>query len=215
VRRPKVFLMDEPLSNLDAKLRVYMRAELKRIQRELRITTIYVTHDQAEAMTMADRVAVMNKGRILQIAEPSEIYSRPANTFVAEFIGSPPMNLIEASIVWENSHATLDTGILRIKLPKSISQMLAKLGNKTEVILGIRPEHIMISKEYIPAGHVVEVYVVEPLGSETIVNIKHGDKIIKAKYLGYFSADPGEKIYMGVQVEYIHIFSKETGSAII
>ena len=215
VRRPKVFLMDEPLSNLDAKLRVYMRAELKRIQRELRITTIYVTHDQAEAMTMADRVAVMNKGRILQIAEPSEIYSRPANTFVAEFIGSPPMNLIEASIVWENSHATLDTGILRIKLPKSISQMLAKLGNKTEVILGIRPEHIIISKEYIPAGHVVEVYVVEPLGSETIVNIKHGDKIIKAKYLGYFSADPGEKIYMGVQVEYIHIFSKETGSAII
>jgi multiple sugar transport system ATP-binding protein len=215
VRRPKVFLMDEPLSNLDAKLRVYMRAELKRLQRELKITTIYVTHDQAEAMTMADRVAVMNKSKILQIAEPSEIYNRPANTFVAEFIGSPPMNLIDASILWEDSEAMLDTGYLRIKLPKDISQILAKLGHKSEVILGIRPEHIVVSKEYIPDSYPVEVYVVEPLGSETIVNIRHGDKIIKARYPGYLSAKPGERIYISFQKERLHIFSKETGLAII
>ena len=99
VRTPRVFLMDEPLSNLDAKLRVYMRAELKKLQRDLKITTIYVTHDQAEAMAMADRIAVMNKGKILQYSEPHDVYEKPANLFVAGFIGSPPMNFIKASIV--------------------------------------------------------------------------------------------------------------------
>ena len=118
VRTPKVFLMDEPLSNLDAKLRVYMRAELKKLQRDLKITTIYVTHDQAEAMAMADRIAVMNKGKILQYSEPNHVYEKPANLFVAGFIGSPPMNFIKASIVEKDSRIILDAGFFQYELER-------------------------------------------------------------------------------------------------
>ncbi|ABL78563.1 ABC transporter ATP-binding protein [Thermofilum pendens] len=215
VRQPQVFLMDEPLSNLDAKLRVYMRAELKRLQRELGITTIYVTHDQAEAMTMADRVAVMNEGKIMQLADPAELYFRPANTFVAGFIGAPAMNFVDASAKVEDDTVVLDTGIYRIRLPKDASEVLIKQGVPSEVIFGIRPEHITVSKQEFPGSFAAEVFVTEPLGSETIIDFKHGDAILKAKYPGHFEASPGEKIYIGFQLQYAHVFDKKTGKALV
>jgi multiple sugar transport system ATP-binding protein len=215
VRQPQVFLMDEPLSNLDAKLRVYMRAELKRLQRELGITTIYVTHDQAEAMTMADRVAVMNEGKIMQLAEPAELYFKPANTFVAGFIGAPAMNFINASLSIKGDEAYLDTGVFKVKLPKDLSEIMIKSGAPSEVIFGIRPEHIIVDKKPFQDSYQVEVFVTEPLGSETIIDFKHGDSILKAKYPGHFEATPGEKIYIGFQYQHIHIFDKSSGNAII
>uniref|UniRef100_A0A7J3X8J0 ABC transporter ATP-binding protein n=1 Tax=Thermofilum pendens TaxID=2269 RepID=A0A7J3X8J0_THEPE len=215
VRQPQVFLMDEPLSNLDAKLRVYMRAELKRLQRELGITTIYVTHDQAEAMTMADRIAVMNEGKIMQLAEPHELYHRPANIFVAGFIGAPAMNFLDASVNVRDGEVELDTGVFRIKLPRSLSEVLLKAGPPSEVVFGIRPEHIAVSKTPLPGGYQVEVFVTEPLGSETIIDFKHGDQLVKVRYPGGFEAVPGEKVYIAFQLEQAHIFDKRTGNAII
>ncbi|AKG38622.1 MAG: ABC transporter ATP-binding protein [Infirmifilum sp.] len=215
VRKPQVFLMDEPLSNLDAKLRVYMRAELKRLQRELGITTIYVTHDQAEAMTMADRVAVMNEGKIMQLAEPAELYYKPANTFVAGFIGAPAMNFIEASLVKRDGEYVLDTGVFKVPLPKDFVQFIEEAGAPSEVILGIRPEHIEISREKTPEGFEVEVFVTEPLGSETIIDFRHGDAIVKAKYPGLFEARHGDKVWVRFKMKEAHIFDKKTGKAIV
>jgi len=215
VRQPQVFLMDEPLSNLDAKLRVYMRAELKRLQRELGITTIYVTHDQAEAMTMADRVAVMNEGKIMQLAEPAELYYRPSNTFVAGFIGAPAMNFIDASVKQRDGTVYLDTGVFTIELPGDFGRALLEAGAPSEVIFGIRPEHIELSKQELPGGYQVEVFVTEPLGAETIIDFKHGDALVKAKYPGHFEAAPGEKVWIRFKLEYMHIFDKKTGRAII
>ncbi|MEM4871694.1 MAG: ABC transporter ATP-binding protein [Thermofilaceae archaeon] len=215
VREPQVFLMDEPLSNLDAKLRVYMRAELKRLQRELKITTVYVTHDQAEAMTMADRIAVMNEGRIMQLAEPHELYYKPANTFVAGFIGAPAMNFIDASVEVRDGELFLDTGAFRVKLPNDMSEALLKAGPPSEVIFGIRPEHIIVSKEQIPGGFKVEVFVTEPLGAETIIDFKLRDQLIKAKYSGPFEALPGDAVYIAFQLDMAHIFDKKTGNVIV
>jgi len=215
VREPKVFLMDEPLSNLDAKLRVYMRTEIKRLQRELKITTIYVTHDQAEAMTMADRIAVMNGGRILQIAEPLEVYRRPADVFVASFIGSPAMNLLDASVEHLGELVELDTGYIRITLPWELSQVFTKSVNRGEVILGIRPEHIAIHREPIEGGHPLEVIVTEPMGSETIVNLKHGESIVKARVPGHIELEPGERVYVSFKLDELHVFDKSSGKAII
>jgi multiple sugar transport system ATP-binding protein len=215
VRQPQVFLMDEPLSNLDAKLRVYMRAELKRLQRELGITTVYVTHDQAEAMTMADRIAVMNEGKIMQIAEPQELYSKPANTFVAGFVGAPAMNFVDVSVSFEGGAAVLDTGVWKIPLPGGTSKILAARGVAGEVVLGIRPEHIEVGKQPLPDAYEAEVFVTEPLGSETIIDFKHGDAIVKAKHPGHFEAKPGERIYVRLRMEHVHVFDKKTGKAIV
>jgi multiple sugar transport system ATP-binding protein len=138
VRQPRVFLMDEPLSNLDAKLRVRMRVELKKLQKELGTTTIYVTHDQTEAMTMGDRIVVLSEGRIQQIGEPAMIYTRPANTFVAGFIGSPPMNLIEVSVIYEDG--MLDATEFKLE---GIARLAKEYVGK-DVIIGIRPDDIYL-----------------------------------------------------------------------
>ena len=212
VREPRVFLMDEPLSNLDAKLRVYMRAELKRLQRELGITTIYVTHDQAEAMTMADKIVIMNEGRIEQIGVPSELYHKPATLFVAGFIGAPAMNFIDASLVYEDSKVLLDSGFFKLELPDFIADMVRK-ERVSEVVMGIRPEHVHIVEKKEPEAFEVEVYVIEPLGGETIVDFVLGEKIHKIKYLGELDLKPGDKIYIKFDKKYLHIFDKRTGIA--
>ncbi len=213
VREPKVFLMDEPLSNLDAKLRVYMRAELKKLQKELKITTIYVTHDQVEAMTMADRIAVMNKGKIMQIGTPKELYHKPANLFVAGFIGSPPMNFFEASLIEEKGKYYLDTGFAKIEIPSWMAENIRKETN--EVIIGIRPEHIKIVGKDTPGSIKTNVFVVEPLGTETIINVKLGDKICKIRLLGETEYAPGETIHIMFPVDKMRIFNKHTESLII
>ncbi len=215
VREPKVFLMDEPLSNLDAKLRVYMRAELKKMQKELGITTIYVTHDQAEAMTMADRIAVYNRGRIQQMATPEELYHKPANLFVAGFIGAPGMNFFDAVLKRKNGEVILDAGEFKLTLPLSLIEAAHIEEMPIEVVMGIRPEHIRVHKEKVPQSIETEVYVVEPLGSETIIDFKMGETIYKIKYHGEMRLNTGDKIYIAFDLNKIHLFDKKTGKAII
>ncbi|MEM3913532.1 MAG: ABC transporter ATP-binding protein [Desulfurococcaceae archaeon] len=215
VRRPKVFLMDEPLSNLDAKLRVYMRAELKRLQKELNITTIYVTHDQAEAMTMADRIAVMNKGKIMQIGEPKELYLKPLNLFVAGFIGSPPMNFFDASFIAKNGQYVLDAGDFTLNLPMEIGELIEKKAKTTELVIGIRPEHMDIVEKPDENSIKAEVYVIEPLGAETVIDAKIGSRIFKIVVKGLVEYSIGQVIYIKPIIKHLHVFEKKTGEAII
>ena len=212
VRRPKVFLMDEPLSNLDAKLRVYMRAELKKMQKDLGITTIYVTHDQVEAMTMADRIALLNKGVLQQVGTPSEVYHRPANMFVAGFIGSPAMNFFEASVVEEEGRLYIDTGDFKLELPSNIAGLLR---GESEVVLGVRPEHIRVYMEKKPGAIPARVFVVEPLGFETIIDFRVDDRVYKARYPKEIYVEPGTPIYLEFDMENIHIFRKKDGKVIV
>jgi multiple sugar transport system ATP-binding protein len=214
VRNPRVFLMDEPLSNLDAKLRLYMRAELKRLQRELGVTTVYVTHDQAEAMTMADRIAIMNLGVLQQVDTPDGVYTKPANTFVAGFIGSPPMNMVDCTLKREDGGAALDFGPFTYRPGSALQELLQKADVGPELVFGFRPEHINLSTGKVEGGLEAEVYVVEPLGSEIIVDLRFADHIVKAKTTE-FRANPGDTVWVTFQEDKIHIFDKKTGQAIV
>ncbi|MFA4700425.1 ABC transporter ATP-binding protein [Pyrococcus kukulkanii] len=204
VRRPKVFLMDEPLSNLDAKLRVKMRAELKKLQRQLGVTTIYVTHDQVEAMTMGDRIAVMNKGILQQVGTPEEVYEKPKNTFVAGFIGTPPMNFTEGTF----DGTVFEAGEFKIELPKEYREILKDLVGKS-LILGFRPEDVIVGEGDLRG--IVEI--IENLGSERILHIKIGNVTIKAKTNK--NIKEGEKIKFKINMQKVHIFNKQTTEAII
>jgi multiple sugar transport system ATP-binding protein len=197
VREPQVFLMDEPLSNLDAKLRLYMRAELKRLQKEIGITTIYVTHDQAEAMTMADRIAIMNKGILHQYESPDEIYHRSANMFVAGFLGSPPMNFFKCTFRERESKFGLEGDSFAFQISKELAELIRTKSTDLSVVIGIRPEDVVLSKEASTGMAVkAEVYVVEPLGSATIVDMKVGDEIYKVAAAGTFKASIGDVMFM-------------------
>lgn len=215
VRSPQVFLMDEPLSNLDAKLRVYMRAELIRLQKQLATTLIYVTHDQVEAMTMSDRVAIMNFGKILQIDSPNSIYREPIDTFVAGFIGSPPTNFIDCSYIDEKGKSYLDAGAFRTEI-KNLKKIIEKEAKGSELILGIRPEDIGIQKEKPREESIeAEVYAAEPLGSEIIVTLKVGEDLIKAKTAPDFEAKIGDKMYVTMNKDKMHLFDKATNQKIV
>ena len=196
VRDPKVFLFDEPLSNLDAKLRVAMRSEIKALHQRLKTTTVYVTHDQIEAMTMADRIAVMNEGRIEQLGDPLELYDRPANLFVAQFIGSPAMNVFEG-VSKGNAIEALGA---RWPVPTSTKEGLA-------VKYGIRPEHLSLKEEGIPA----KIEVVEPMGAETEVLVKVGEQTLTVMIHGRPSWGPGEKICLEPQAAHAHVFDAASG----
>ncbi len=215
VREPKVFLMDEPLSNLDAKLRLYMRTELRRLQEKLGVTTIYVTHDQVEAMSMADRIAVMNKGRVQQVGTPEELYEKPGNLFVAGFIGVPPMNFIECEIVEKDNEYFLDCRKLKKKLDKEIALKILESGYGPEIVLGVRPEHLSISKEPLEDSVETEVFLSEPLGSEVIVNVKVGESVVKVRAPPGTKYRIGEKVYLKINWDKIHLFDKKTEKAIL
>ena len=197
VRRPTVFLMDEPLSNLDAKLRVSTRAQIKNLQHELAVTTIYVTHDQIEAMTLADRVVVMNKGEIQQIGTPTEIYDRPANTFVAGFIGSPAMNLVSGSI----SGGTFTGPNVTVKGLKA---------DDGAITLGFRAEDVEVVKRGGDAK--APVYSMELLGDATQVSIRSGSEILSGKAPKDFRADIGAPIGFKIDPAVCHLFDQQTGS---
>jgi multiple sugar transport system ATP-binding protein len=197
VRDPKVFLFDEPLSNLDAKLRVAMRSEIKALHQRLKTTTVYVTHDQVEAMTMADRIAVMNDGRIEQLGEPLELYDRPANLFVAQFIGSPAMNIFEGKFTDGNVEA------LAARWP--VSGARATEGQRVKY--GIRPEHIDFGNSAIPA----EVVVVEPMGAETELVVRVQDQTLTLVTHGRSNAGPGERLFIAPQARHAHLFDAATG----
>lgn len=216
VRRPKVFLMDEPLTNLDAKLRAEMRAELKRLQRDISATTIYVTHDQLEAMSMGDKIVVMNQGLIQQIGTPAEVYDHPANLFVAGFVGSPTMNFINCVYTQENGKVFLIAGNndFKIEIPDEMQVKIRNSSTSPNLILGIRSEDIFI-KEPSPDTIQAEVYIVEPLGSENIIDLKIGENILKAKTLPTFMPDVGQPVHVWFNKERMHIFDKNTEKAIL
>ena len=211
VREPKAFLMDEPLSNLDAKLRMYMRAELKRLQKDLGITTIYVTHDQAEAMTMGDQVAVMNRGQLQQLASAEEIYSNPRNLFVAGFLGSPPMNFIECTMKQAD---TIQSETFSMRVP-GLSDAVSKEETDCKLILGFRPEDASLHHEAVARGIEAEVYMYEPLGSEVIADLKIGQDLVKAKSSPDFKLKIGERLWVTVDEDAIHIFDKATSETLI
>ncbi|MET1101862.1 MAG: ABC transporter ATP-binding protein [Pyrodictiaceae archaeon] len=214
VKEPDVLLLDEPLSNLDAKLRVLMRAEIKRLQKELKITTIYVTHDQVEAMSMADRIAVMRAGRLQQYAEPEVLYNKPVNLFVAGFIGSPPMNFIEGSIIEEDGEYYFESEGLKLKLSKDLGELVAS--NSTDVILGIRPEHIKVITSG-EADNAIDatVYVIEPLGRDLVINVKVGDTLLKVLSAPGLKLEPGQKVKLVFPEEKMHFFDKYTEKTIV
>ena len=202
VRQPRVFLMDEPLSNLDAKLRTHTRTELKALQRQLRTTTVFVTHDQAEAMTLADRIAVMDRGRLLQLGTPDDLYHRPVNLFVAQFIGSPPMNVLDAEI---RDGALVAEGGWRLPLPRRVDA-------KT-VSIGIRPEAIDLAESSADA-QAAEVLVSEPLGSETIVDVKVGSSLVKVRAAPEVRPEPGSRVHLHVDPRAVRLFDSVTGNAL-
>ena len=241
VRNPAAFLMDEPLSNLDARLRVQMRAEISRIQRDVRATTIYVTHDQVEAMTMGDRVAVLRRGRLQQVHEPQTLFDEPANLFVASFIGSPEMNLLEASVERSGDGLVLRLGDDTLPLLDS-APVASRVG--TRVAVGIRPEYTAPASPGEPAlaGRLV---VAEPLGSETLVHAEldvvpvHSEQVLevvqdadeavaaeleaaaaerrapfRARFPGTHRGTPGDSISIGIDTDRLYFFDLATGAAI-
>ena len=201
VRRPSVFLMDEPLSNLDAKLRGHMRAELKHMQNTLGITTIYVTHDQIEAMTLARRVAILERGILQQLATPAEIYNNPANLFVAQFIGSPPMNIVHGELEGSVFQATG----AKVNVPVS--------GKVAKAILGVRPEDCAVVAP--GKGDVgAEIYTVELIGDHTLVTVKTGTDMVTVKAPKDFNGKTGEKIGVSLTKERLFVFDVMTGERV-
>src|SRR2546426_3085171 len=201
VREPQAFLMDEPLSNLDAQLRFQMRAELKRLQKSLGVTTVYVTHDQLEAMTMADLIAVLSAGRLQQLASPAEIYARPANLFVASFCGSPPMNLLTG---------TVSNG----RFQRAEGSVQVKYGAAGERVLGFRPEHAEITMRGAPDSLAGEIYVVEPLGSETLVSVKVGADRVNVRVWSDFQGQIGDHCGVRPDASRTVLFEKDSGQLI-
>jgi multiple sugar transport system ATP-binding protein len=209
VRRPGVFLMDEPLSNLDAKLRVEARSFLVKMHQDLGITTVYVTHDQSEAMTMGSRIVVMKDGVIQQAASPLEIYSRPANQFVASFIGSPAMNCLELTFTG-NALEDAEAG-LRLPLPLHHAQLLAAHGQK-KVVLGVRPEDIRIIRANEPAtGLRFTIEVVQRLGHETLLDLAAGKHRCIARAAAAEPAAANEKRQFEINLDQAHFFDAQTG----
>jgi len=203
VRNPKVFLFDEPLSNLDAQLRGSMRRELKLLHNKLKATTIYVTHDQIEALTLADRIVVMNEGRVQQIGKPAQLYDNPANLFVASFIGLPPMNFLEA----RTDGGDFDFGGVRLPFPGN----MVKIGLKGKnVIVGVRPEDILPNPDGVP----LKVVINENLGQNTLVHGFLAGKRVTAKFRRWCDYKQGDVVNVSFDQEKTHVFDKETGMAV-
>jgi multiple sugar transport system ATP-binding protein len=212
VRRPLLFLMDEPLSNLDAKLRVQMRAELKHLQRELGITTIYVTHDQIEATTMADRVAVMSEGRLEQLGPPREIYERPANRFVATFVGSPPMNI--ADVVHRDGDLALAGSGVGLPLSEATTRRIQRAAAGREVSLGFRAEAVGIAGPDAP-GCRATVFAVQPMDHETIVTFTVGPDRILARFDGDAGLEMGTSTRISLREDRLHLFDRSSGARLL
>ncbi len=209
VRQPTVFLFDEPLSNLDAKLRVQMRAELSRLQRHLATTTIYVTHDQVEAMTMGNRVAVLRDGVLHQVGPPLELYERPADTFVASFLGAPPMNLLPAVLTSEGQALRLDG----LEVPLSPRQRQAVMASRTgRIVVGVRPEHILV--EAVPKALAIKVVVeiAEALGSEVVLHTSLAGTPLVARLRAPCAATIAEVITLSLPPDRFHFFDATTGT---
>jgi len=197
VRDPKVFLFDEPLSNLDAKLRVQMRAEIKALQQRLNTTTVYVTHDQIEAMTMADKIVVLNAGKVEQIGSPLELYDRPVNMFVAGFLGSPAMNFLEGT-VHSNPHPAFE-----LTDGSAVQLVAVPAGAVGRVVLGVRPEDIFVDND---AGTPAKVIVVEPTGAETHLAVELGGHEVTCVLRERVSLQPNATVNLSFRKSAVHFF---------
>jgi multiple sugar transport system ATP-binding protein len=215
VRHPRVFLFDEPLSNLDAKLRVQMRVELKKLHQRLGTTAIYVTHDQVEAMTLGDRVVVMKDGLVQQVGEPLELYNRPANKFVAGFIGSPAMNFANVRMVDGDGRLRAVSAGFEIDLPNEQAERLRPHANR-QLTLGVRPENIHVATGADPNGLTFnsKVEVVEQLGSEILLDVRVGDDSMVAAVDPSIRTKPQEFLRLAVNPERLHFFDAETEAAV-
>jgi multiple sugar transport system ATP-binding protein len=206
VRRPQVFLFDEPLSNLDAKLRVQMRVEIRALQRRLGTTSIYVTHDQMEAMTMSDRIVILNRGRVEQVGSPLELYDRPANLFVATFIGSPAMNLLDATLERDGDRTVARIGQTAIRVSDRIEAT-----ESVPVVVGIRPEHWQLANPSEEAALAFSVEVIEPTGSETHVYGKVGDRPVTIALRERLQYSDSNQFGITAKPDQIHVFRKSDG----
>ena len=229
VRRPKAFLMDEPMSNLDAKLRVDMRTELKRLQHRLGATTIFVTHDQVEAMSMADRIVIMHQGSLQQIGTPQEVYNQPQTVFVAQFMGSPSMNLINGKVQAqtglnpdssEEGEPALHLNHTDVWIELSAEQ-ISRIGQSDEIIFGVRPEHIVVSKEPMEQGCKASVHLVEALGSVNIIDIFLGENpetgdlvLLRARTHPAFKPDVGQSVWFDFDAKQVRLFDRQTEQVI-
>jgi ABC-type sugar transport system ATPase subunit len=215
VRNPSLFLMDEPLSHLDAKLRTHMRGELKRLQKNLETTMIYVTHDQLEAMSMADRIAVMNSGVLQQLGTPDQIFNHPLNEFVAGFVGDPPINFIDAQFIKDNGKPYICNDIFKIELPENTAARVMEKCSHGSLHIGIRPSHFDLHQEKpdlpsIPA----EVYISEPLGEVLIIDFLLEKKIIKVVTSPDVRVNIGEIMWLSFDFDKVYIFDAQTETAI-
>jgi multiple sugar transport system ATP-binding protein len=212
VREPEVFLMDEPLSNLDAKLRTQMRTELQELQQNLGVTTIYVTHDQVEAMTMGDRIAVLNDGELQQIGTPLECYNEPNNEFVAGFIGSPGMNFFDVELVREAGRAVLHHDAFEYELSESVAEDLT--GASTSLTLGVRPEDIRLADGDERNAVTADVNVIEPVGNETYVYLEIGDETYTATLEADVLVSSGNRLEVVFPESNLHLFDGQSGETI-
>ncbi|MDE0303816.1 MAG: sn-glycerol-3-phosphate ABC transporter ATP-binding protein UgpC [Albidovulum sp.] len=209
IRNPSVFLFDEPLSNLDAKLRVRMRAEIKEIQQRLKTTTVYVTHDQVEAITMSDKIVVMRSGRVEQVGGPLDVFDRPANRFVAGFIGSPAMNFLDGKIISSGTGPEFVTESgLTCRLPEGCVRDLSQCAS-----IGIRPEHIDLADEDVANAFNLRISVVEPTGADTMIIARSGTDELSALIKGRHAFDPGDSILLKPLPGMLHYFAQD-GTAI-
>jgi multiple sugar transport system ATP-binding protein len=209
IRRPSVFLMDEPLSNLDAQLRLHMRGELKHLQKTLGTTTIYVTHDQAEALTMADWIAVMDQGKLQQLGTPREIYASPVNRFVATFIGSPAMNLLPGQV--DPAGGAFQGERFSVPLQDGAARQLAQHSQGRPVELGVRPEDVTLHPASVEGTAPAEVYAVEPMGNETLVELRLDGVPLMARAGADYHAGIGETRWVSVSSSKLHVFDTESG----
>jgi multiple sugar transport system ATP-binding protein len=217
VRRPKAILMDEPIGALDAKLREEMRAEIKRLHLRQGSTTVYVTHDQVEAMSLADRIVIMHEGVLQQVGSPAEVYAYPANLFVAQFVGSPVMNVADASVSEEG-------GAVRVRVEGATEgfgfprELLAKLeagrGSANKLALGIRPEGVIVTQQAGEGFLPLEAHIIEPLGSYDIVDLKLGDQMLRARTKSGYVAKAGDRVWAKIDPHQAHFFDRASGNSL-
>ena len=214
VRRPKALLLDEPIGSLDAKLREQMRIELKRLHYENGSTSIYVTHDQVEAMSLADRIVVMNDGVLQQVGTPTEVYLHPANLFVAQFIGSPVMNIAAATVSEADGLAQVSLEDANFELPRELLGMLEQKHAAGDLSLGVRPEGVLVSHEARPGYRPAEAHLIQPFGGFDIVDLKVGSRTLRARTSSGYVDKAGDKVFARLDPAQAHFFDTRSGASL-
>jgi multiple sugar transport system ATP-binding protein len=214
VRRPKALLLDEPIGSLDAKLRETMRVELKRLHYENGSTSIYVTHDQVEAMSLADRIVVMHDGVLQQVGTPTEVYLRPANLFVAQFIGSPVMNISATRVSEADGKAQIVVDQQQFELPRELLAMLEQKKAGGELSLGVRPEGVLVSHEDKPGYRPLEAHIIQPFGGFDIVDLRVGEQSLRARTTSGYVGKPGDRVWARIDPAQAHFFDTRSGASL-